>query len=111
MTTMRKLLMLFLAFFFSVSTCQKKVDSIPEQKMLVTQDTLNREQLDSVFIVNDLSFNIEEDWIDSGVLNEEKTDILHKYIYVQELTDSTGTVYTLWSYMDTLFILNKRVVE
>lgn len=103
--------MLFLAFFLSVSTCQKKPDSTQEPKMLVTQDTLTRTQLDSVFTVNELSFNIEEDWIDSPVINEDKTDILHKYIYIQELTDSTGTVFTLWSYMDTLFILNKRVVE
>lgn len=108
---MRKILMLLLAFFLSVSTCQKKIDSVPEQKMIVTQDTLTRNQLDSVFTVDELSFNIEEDWIESAALNEDKTDILHKYVFIKELTDSTGTVYTLCTYQDTLFILNKRIVE
>ena len=103
--------MLFLAFFLSVSTCQKKVDNVPEQKMIVTQDTLTRNQLDSVITVDELSFNIEEDWITSAVLNEDKNDYLYKYVFIREVTDSTGTVYTLWSYMDTLYILNKRVVE
>lgn len=108
---MRKLLMLFLAFFFSVSTCQKKPETIDEQKMIVTEDTLTRYQLDSLFMADDLSFNIEEDWIDSAVLNEDKTDILHKYVYIKEITDSTGTVYTLYTYQDTLYIINKRTVE
>ena len=108
---MRKLLMLFLAFFFSVSTCQKKPETIDEQKMIVTEDTLTRYQLDSLFMADDLSFNIEEDWIDSAVLNEDKTDLLHKYVYIKEITDSTGTVYTLYVYQDTLYIINKRTVE
>lgn len=108
---MRKLLMLFLAFFFSVSTCQKKPETIDEQKMIVTEDTLTRYQLDSLFMADDLSFNIEEDWIDAAVLNEDKTDIIHKYVYIKEITDSTGTVYTLYTYQDTLYIINKRTVE
>lgn len=108
---MRKLLMLFLAFFFSVSTCQKKPETIDEQKMIVTEDTLTRYHLDSLFMADDLSFNIEEDWIDAAVLNEDKTDILHKYVYIKEITDSTGTVYTLYAYQDTLYIINKRTVE
>ena len=113
MAIMKQILMLLLAFLLSVSTCQKKAETVDEQRMIVTQDTLTKYQLDSVFRVDDLSFNIEEDWIDSAVLTEDKTDILHKYIYIKELTDSTGTVYTLWSYVDidSLYILNKRVVE
>ena len=79
--------------------------------MIATEDTLTRHQLDSVFTVDNLSFNIEEDWITSAVLNEEKTDYLYKYVFIKEMTDSTGTVYTLCSYQDTLYILNKRVVE
>lgn len=108
---MKNFLMLFLAFILSVSTCQKKVDPAIEQRMIVTQDTLTRNQLDSVLTVDALSFNIEEDWIESAVLNEDKTDLLYKYVFIKEVTDSTGTVYTLCTYQDTLFILNKRIVE
>ena len=108
---MRKLLMLFLAFFFSVSTCQKKPETIDEQQMIVTEDTLTRYQLDSLFMADELSFNIKEDWIESSVLNQDKNDLLYKYVYIKELTDSTGTVYTLCTYQDSLYIINKRVVE
>lgn len=109
---MKKLLMLFLAFFFSVSTCQKKEGTnTQEQIMIVTEDTLTRYQLDSLFMADELSFNIKEDWIESSVLNQDKNDILYKYVYIKELTDSTGTVYTLYTYQDSLYIINKRVVE
>lgn len=108
---MNKVLMLFLAFFLSVSTCQKKVDNVVEHTMMVTEDTLTRAQLDSVFITDTLSFNIEKDWIQSIVLTENKKEYLYKYVYIKSLTDSTGTVYTLATYQDTLFILNKRITE
>ena len=108
---MNKIIAILLAFLLSVSTCQKKVDRVVEHTMIATEDTLTRYQLDSVFTVDGLSFNIEEDWITSPVLNEEKNDYLYKYVFIKEMTDSTGTVYTLCSYQDTLYILNKRVVE
>ena len=111
MAIMRNLLLILLALFFSTSTCQKKTETAQEQKMLVVQDTLNKYQLDSALTADELSYDIENDWIDLQVLNEEKSDVLHKYLYISELNDSTGTVYTLWSYMDTLYILNKRTVE
>ena len=94
-----------------MSTCQKKADHVIEHSMVVVEDTLTRTQLDSVFIVDNLPFNVEDDWISSSVLTEDKTDYLYKYVYIKELTDSTGTVYTLCTYQDTLYILNKRVVE
>ena len=110
---MNKILMLILAFLLSVSTCQKKPNdingSVNDYTMIVKEDTLTRYQLDSLFIADTLSFNIEEDWIQSLVLNQDKNDYLYKYIYIKELTDSTGIVYTLCSYQDTLYIINKRI--
>lgn len=104
--------MIILALILSVSTCQKKVNMvIDEQRMVAVEDTLTRHQLDSLFIADTLSFNIEEDWIKSQVLSEDKKEFLYKYVYIKSLTDSTGTIYTLCSYPDTLFILNKRIVE
>lgn len=109
---MNKIITILLAFLLSVSTCQKKADNmIQEHTMIAVEDTLTRAQLDSVFTVDELSFNIEEDWISSPVLSEDKKNYLYKYVFIKELTDSTGTVYTLCSYQDTLYILNKRVVE
>ena len=111
---MNKILMLILAFLLSVSTCQKKPNNIGvvnEYTMLIQEDTLTRNQLDSLFIADTLSFDIEEDWIQSQVLTEDKKDFLYKYVYIKSLTDSTGTIYTLYSYQDTLFIINKRIVE
>lgn len=108
---MHKFLMLILAFFLSVSTCQKKVNNIIEHSMVAVEDTLTQHQLDSVFVADTISFDIENDWIKSQVLSEDKKDFLYKYVYIKSLTDSTGTIYTLCSYQDTLFILNKRIVE
>lgn len=109
---MNKIIALFLALLLSASTCQKKVDNATKDlTMVAVEDTLTRAQLDSVFTVDELSFDIEEDWIASPVLSEDKKEYLYKYVFIKELTDSTGTVYTLCSYQDTLYILNKRVVE
>lgn len=108
---MHKIIMLLLAFFLTVSTCQKKIDNVVEQTMIATEDTLTRTQLDSVFVADTISFNIEDDWIQSQVLSEDKKEFFYKYVYIKSLTDSTGTIYTLVSYQDTLFILNKRIVE
>ena len=108
---MKHILTIILALILSVSTCQKKQDVDVDQTMIVLEDTLTRAQLDSVFIVDDLSPNLEEDWITSTVLNEDKSEFLYKYVFIKELTDSTGYIYTLCGYQDTLFILNKRIVE
>jgi hypothetical protein len=108
---MKHILTIILALILSVSTCQKKQDVDVDQTMIVLEDTLTRTQLDSVFIVDDLSPNLEEDWITSTVLNEDKSGFLYKYVFIKELTDSTGYIYTLCGYQDTLFILNKRIVE
>ncbi len=100
------------ALFLSVSTCQKKVENVIfESRMISIEDTLSRHQLDSTFISDTLSFNIEDDWIRSQVLSEDRKKILYKYVYIKSLTDTTGTIYTLCTYQDTLFILNKRIVE
>jgi len=109
---MHKILIIILAFFLSVSTCQKKIDKVVnDPTMVAVEDTLTKFQLDSLFIADTLSFNIEQDWISSTVMNEDKTELLYKYVYIKELTDSTGTIYTLYSYQDTLFIINKRTVK
>lgn len=108
---MKHILTIILALILSVSTCQKKQDVDVDQTMIVLEDTLTRAQLDSVFIVDDLSPDLEEDWITSTVLNEDKSEFLYKYVFIKELTDSTGYIYTLCGYQDTLFILNKRIVE
>ena len=110
---MKHILMLILAFLLSVSTCQKKPNDINgtvnELTMTIQEDTLTRCQLDSLFIADTLSFDIEQDWIESRVLSENKKEFFYKYIYIKELTDSTGVVYTLYSYQDTLYIINKRI--
>ena len=108
---MKHIITIILAFLLSVSTCQKKQDVDVDQTMIVTEDTLTKSQLDSVFIVDGLSNDLEEDWIVSSVLDENKKELLYKYVFIKELTDSTGYIYTLWGYQDTLFILNKRIVE
>lgn len=109
---MHKILLIVLVFFLSVSTCQNKIDKVVnDPTMTYVEDTLTRFQLDSLFIADTLSFNIEEDWIQSQVLSEDKKELLYKYVYIKSLTDSTGTIYTLYTYQDTLFILNKRIVE
>ena len=109
---MKHFLMLILVLFLSVSTCQKKINSaIFESRMISIEDTLSRHQLDSTFIADTLSFNIEDDWITSQVISEDRKELLYKYVYIKSLTDTTGTIYTLCTYQDTLFILNKRIVE
>ena len=108
---MNKIIAILLAFLLSVSTCQKKTDNIIERTMVAVEDTLTRAQLDSVFTVDEISFNIEEDWIASPVLTEDRKEYLYEYVFIKDMTDSTGIVYTLCSYQDTLYILNKRVVE
>lgn len=108
---MNKIIAILLAFLLSVSTCQKKTDNIIERTMVTVEDTLTRAQLDSVFTVDEISFNIEEDWITSPVLTADRKEYLYKYVFIKDMTDSTGIVYTLCSYQDTLYILNKRVVE
>ena len=109
---MHKIIMLILAFFLTVSTCQKKIDNTVEEKTMVEwADTLNQHQLDSLFVADTLSFNIEEDWIESKVLAEDNSAFLYKYVYIKSLTDSTGTIYTLCTYQDTLYIINKRIVK
>lgn len=109
---MKHILILILAFILSVPTCQKKVNTvIDEQRMVAIEDTLTRHQLDSLFIADTLSFDMEKDWIQSQVLSEDKKEFLYKYVYIKSLTDSTGTIYTLCSYQDTLFIINKRIVK
>ena len=85
---MKHFLMLILALFLSVSTCQKKInDTIFESRMISIEDTLSRHQLDSTFIADTLSFNIEDDWILSQVLSEDKKELLYKYVYIKSLTD------------------------
>ena len=108
---MKQILTIILVFLLSVSTCQKKTDTNTDHNMVMYEDTLTREQLDSVFIVDEISPNLEDDWITSTVLSEDKKDFLYKYVFIKELTDSTEYIYTLCGYQDTLFILNKRIVE
>ena len=109
---MKYFVMFIWALFLSVSTCQKKVENVIfESRMISIEDTLSRHQLDSTFIADTLSFNIEDDWITSQVISEDRKELLYKYVYIKSLTDTTGTIYTLYTYQDTLFILNKRIVE
>ena len=114
---MKRFLFVILFLLSSAFTCNKKVKvndintAISEYTMVVVEDTLTKHQLDSVFIADTISFNIENDWVVSQVLDENKNEYLYKYVYIKELTDSTGTIYVLCSYQDTLYILNKRIVK
>lgn len=109
---MHKLIIIILALFLTTSTCQKKVANVVnERTMIEWVDTLNQHQLDSLFVADTLSFNIEEDWIESKVVAEDNSNFLYKYVYIKSLTDSTGTIYTLCSYKDTLYIINKRIAK
>lgn len=108
---MNKILLLLVACILSVSTCHKKVSTVVDGTMIAVEDTLTKPQLDSVFIADELSFDIENNWIPFCVLTEDKKDFLYKYVYVKSLTDSTELIYTLRTYQDTLYILNKRITK
>lgn len=100
--------------FLSVSTCQRKIENgLNNVKMISYEDTLSRKQLDSLFIVDTLSFDVENDWIQSSTIVDDTIGryIAYKYIYIKNITDSTGVIYTMYSYQDTLFIINKKVIE
>lgn len=110
---MKHFLLVFLTVILSVSTCQRKGGQIPVNELTMVEyaDTLSPVQLDSLFIADSLSFDLENDWILSTSVAESKQDLFYKYVYIRDLTDSTGTVYTLCTYEDTLYIINKRVVK
>lgn len=100
--------------FLSVSTCQRKIENgLNNVKMISYEDTLSRKQLDSLFIADTLSFDVENDWIQSSAIVDDTIGryIAYKYIYIKNITDSTGVIYTMYSYQDTLFIINKKVIE
>ena len=100
--------------FLSVSTCQRKIENgLNNVKMISYEDTLSRKQIDSLFIVDTLSFDVENDWIQSSTIVDDTIGryIAYKYIYIKNITDSTGVIYTMYSYQDTLFIINKKVIE
>ena len=109
---MKHILILILAFILSVPTCQKKVNTvIDEQRMVAVEDTLTRHQLDSLFIADTLSFDMEKDWIQSQVLSEDKKEFLYKYVYIKSLTDSTGTIYTFTYHFKDSEIQGTEVYE
>ena len=108
---MNKLILLITAIVLSVSTCHKKIDNVIDHSILATEDTLTKTQLDSIFIADTLSFDIENDWIQSQTVTPDQTGFLYKYVYIKSLTDTTGVIYTLNTYQDTLFILNKRIMK
>lgn len=111
---MSKVLIVLLALFLSVSTCQRKVENkLRNLKMITYKDTLSRKQIDSLFITDTLSFDIEHDWIQSSSIIDDTLGkyIAYKYVYIKNLTDSTGVIYTLYTYQDSLFIINKKVIE
>lgn len=96
-------------FICSASTCNRKVETIKQQTMVEYADTLSRTGLDSLFIADTLSSDLENDWINLTLLNDSKDRLLYKYVFMKEMTDSTGIIYTLYSYQDTLYIINKRI--
>lgn len=111
---MSKFLVIFLTLFLSVSTCQMKVENrLQDLKMITYDDTLSRKQVDSLFIVDSLSFDIENDWIQSSAVIDDSLGryIAYKYVYIKNLTDSTGVIYTLYTCQDSLFIINKKIIK
>lgn len=111
---MSKIFLYILMLFLSVSTCQRKIETgLNNVKMISYEDTLSRKQIDSLFIADTLSFDIENDWIQSSAIVDDTIGryVAYKYIYIKNLTDSTGIIYTMYSYKDTLFIINKKVIE
>lgn len=106
---MRNFLIIFIMAILSVSTCR---NGIPKQTygMHETEDTLNMNQMDSVFLSDSISGDIENDWIQIVSLSERKNPI-YKYLYIKELTDSTELIYTLYEFQDSLYIVNKRTVK
>lgn len=109
---MKKILpLLFLVLVFSANTCHHKIpNSVEEKTMITSTDTLNKVGLDSLIVADSLSFDIKNDWISSMAISEQK-ESLYKYAFIKNLTDSTGIIYTLYSYQDTLYIINKIVIE
>lgn len=106
---MKKFILLLVIFICSASTCNRKVETIKQQTMVEYADTLSRAGLDSLFIADTLSSDLENDWINLTLLNDSKDRLLYKYVFMKEMTDSTGIIYTLYSYRDTLYIINKRI--
>lgn len=108
---MRKILALILIFVISGSTCHKRIEKeVIRTTMLSFEDTLTKQELDSMFICDTLSLNIENDWIPSVAFSADN-DILYKYVYIKNDPDDGGTIYTLSSYQDTLFIISKRITK
>lgn len=107
---MKRFILIILCLLLSSHTCQKKIDNVVDRSMVSYIDTLSRHQLDSLFIADTLSFDAESDWIQSMSLTEDRKP-LYKYVFIKNLTDSTGVIYTMCSYMDTLYIIDKRVIE
>lgn len=111
---MSKIFLYIFMLFLSVSTCQRKNENgLNNVKMISYEDTLSRKQLDSLFIADTLSFDVENDWIQSSAIVDDTIEryIAYKYIYIKNITDSTGVIYTMYSYQDTLFIINKKVIK
>lgn len=111
---MSKFIVILLTLFLSVSTCQRKVENnVQNLKMITYEDTLSRKQVDSLFIVDSLSFDIENDWIQSSAVVDDSLGryIAYKYVYIKNLTDSTGVIYALYTYQDSLFIINKKIIK
>ena len=104
------LLLLILVLFASSHTCQYNPPQATKDRTMISyDDTLNRAKLNNLIISDSLSFEID-DWISSFALSEDREPI-YKYVFIKSLTDSTGIIYTLSSYQDTLYIINKRVIE
>lgn len=110
---MKKIItVLLFLLLFSSNTCQHNIDKVVNEKTMISyDDTLNHMELESLFIKDTLPSNIENDWIVSKSLREDKKDMFYKYVYIKNLTDSTGTIYTLCTYQDTLYIINKRTIR
>lgn len=111
---MSKFIVIFLTLFLLVSTCQRKVENnFQNLKMMAYDDTLSRKQVDSLLIVDSLSFDIGNDWIQSSAVIDDSLGryIAYKYVYIKNLTDSTGVIYTLYTYQDSIFIINKKIIK
>ena len=76
--------------------------------MTAREDTLTRVQLDSLCVADSLSTNFAEDWLNALVIDDDRQPLV-KYGFIKELTDSTELIYTLSTYQDSLFIMNKRI--
>jgi hypothetical protein len=87
-----------------------KDDSETELIMRAYSSVINSRQLDSLCSADNLSRNIEEDWMRNVFTDFESNESIVKYIWIKSVSEDTETTYILVP-CDTLYTFTKRVIS